>query len=52
MTTVKEFQLKMPCDDCIHNKVCNVRECFEETKIETSHPFIIIKLDCTERFVL
>lgn len=39
---------EIPCDKCIHNKVCNVREQFEETKVETTHPYIIVKLECTE----
>ena len=38
----------IPCDNCIHNKVCNVRKQFEETEVKTTHPYIIVKLECTE----
>ena len=38
----------IPCDNCIHNKVCNVRKQFEETEVNTTHPYIIVKLECTE----
>ena len=38
----------IPCDNCIRNKVCNVRKQFEETEVKTTHPYIIVKLECTE----
>ncbi len=49
MTTLKEFYKgEMPCHNCIHKNVCNVKKCFEETKFETSHPFADIQIRCTE----
>lgn len=49
MTTLKEFYKgKMPCDNCIHKNVCNVKELFGETKFETTHPFVDIQVRCTE----
>lgn len=45
---MQDYKLKVPCDDCIHKNVCNVRKNFEETKVETTHPYIIVKLECTE----
>ena len=49
MKTLKEFYKgDMPCNDCIHKNVCNVRTCFEETKFETTHPFVDIQVRCTE----
>ena len=50
MNTIKDLQHNIPCDTCIHNNVCNVRKCFEETKIDTTHPYIIVELKCTEYF--
>ena len=38
----------IPRNKCIHNKVCNVRKQFEETEVKTTHPYIIVKLECTE----
>lgn len=40
--------IKIPCESCIHNKVCNVRKCFEETDVKTTHPYIKVTLECTE----
>lgn len=40
--------LEIPCDECIHNRVCNVKKCFKETKVETTHPYIRVKLECRE----
>ena len=48
MTNVKELQSEIPCDTCVHHTVCNVRKCFEETKIDTTHPFVIVELRCSE----
>lgn len=49
MTTLKEYYKGvMPCNDCIHKNVCNVKSCFEETKFETTHPFVDIQVRCTE----
>ena len=39
-----------PCDTCIHNKVCAVITCFKETEVKTTHPYIMVKLECTEYF--
>lgn len=38
----------IPYDKCIHNRVCNVRRQFEQTEVKTTHPYIIVKLECTE----
>lgn len=47
--TLKEFYKgKYPCDSCTHNKVCNVRHCFEETEFKTTHPYVDIVVKCTE----
>ena len=48
MTSIRDLQHNIPCDTCIHNNVCNVRKCFEETKIDTTHPFVVVELKCTE----
>lgn len=40
--------IKIPCEVCIHKKVCNVRKCFEETEVKTTHPFVKVTLACTE----
>jgi hypothetical protein len=49
MTTLKEYYKgDMPCKDCVHKNVCNVKKCFEETKFETTHPFVDIQIKCTE----
>ena len=46
---LKEFYKgKYPCDSCTHNKVCNVRHCFEETEFKTTHPYVDIVVRCTE----
>lgn len=46
---LKEFYKgKYPCDSCTHNKVCNVRQCFEETEFKTTHPYVDIVVRCTE----
>ena len=51
MTTIKEFYKgDMPCNKCIHKNVCNVITCFEETRFETTHPFVDIKISCTEYY--
>ena len=39
---------EIPCDSCVHNRVCTVRKCFEETEIKTTHPYIKVILACTE----
>ena len=41
---------EIPCDTCIHNRVCNVRKFFKETEVKTTHPFIKVTLECTEYF--
>lgn len=38
----------IPCESCIHNKVCGARTCFEETEVKTTHPYIKVILKCTE----
>ena len=38
----------IPCNKCIHNKVCNARKQFKEVVVNTPHPYIIVKLECTE----
>lgn len=48
MTVKEEFAEKIPCKDCIHKNVCNVRSCFEETEIKTTHPFVCVDIKCTE----
>ena len=49
MRMLKEiYNGAMPCDDCIHKKVCNAKKCFEETRFETTHPFVDIQVGCTE----
>ena len=39
---------KIPCNDCFHKNVCSVKKCFDSVKVETVHPYIIVKLECTE----
>ena len=48
MTLKEEYGDKIPCKECIHKKVCNVKTCFEETRYETTHPYVDIDVKCTE----
>ncbi len=45
--TIKDYK-EMPCDTCAHQRVCNVRKCFEATEVKTTHPYIKVILECTE----
>ncbi len=45
---LNELVHEIPCDSCAHNRVCTVRECFVETEIKTTHPYIKVTLECTE----
>ena len=40
--------VKVPCDCCIHNKVCNAIESLEATEVITKHPYVKVTLECTE----
>lgn len=42
--------IKTPCESCIHNKICSVKKCFEETEIKTTHPYVKVTLECAEFF--
>lgn len=44
----EKTSMEIPCDSCIHNRVCRVQSCFEETKVNTTHPYIKVILKCTE----
>lgn len=48
--TVKEKSElhNIPCNTCLHNRVCTVRKQFEETEVRTTHPYIKVTLECTE----
>lgn len=41
-------ETKYPCYTCIHNRVCNAKSCFAETEVKTTHPYIVVKLECAE----
>ncbi len=43
-----ELNKILPCDTCLHNKVCPLRKHFEETEVYTTHPYIRVNLECTE----
>lgn len=40
--------IKIPCESCIHSKVCSVKKCFEETEVKTTHPYVKVTVECTE----
>jgi len=40
--------VKIPCESCIHNNVCNAKIYFEKTKVEATHPYVKVTLECTE----
>lgn len=44
---IKDYK-EMPCDTCVHSRVCTVRKQFEETEVKTTHPYINVILECTE----
>lgn len=44
----QNVKIDFPCNNCVHKNVCSVRKNFEETKVNTTHPFIIVELKCTE----
>ena len=47
MTSLKEFEgTHFQCLSCAHNEVCSVKSCMEETKFETTHPYVIVKVEC------
>lgn len=49
MTKLKDYYKgDMPCKECIHKNVCNVKKCFEETENKTTHPFVDIIVKCSE----
>lgn len=45
---MSDYIHEVPCDSCAHNRVCQVRKCFVETEIKTTHPYIKVTLECTE----
>lgn len=45
MITINERKDVM-CNTCIHTEVCRYKETLTETKYETSHPFLDIKVIC------
>ena len=40
--------IKIPCESCIHNKVCSAKREFKETEVKTMHPYVKVTLECTE----
>lgn len=39
-----------PCCRCFHKNVCTARNCLQEIKYTTTHPFFIIEVKCTEYY--
>lgn len=39
--------IEIPCETCIHNKVCDAKRLFDNAKAMT-HPYIKILIECTE----
>lgn len=40
--------IKIPCESCIHNRVCNAKIYFKEIKVKETHPYVKVTLECTE----
>lgn len=41
-------KFNIPCDGCIHNDICGIKQYYETTTVETEHPCITVKLGCTK----
>ena len=37
-----------PCDRCIHRKVCEAKNKYEEIDVKVTHPFFKVKIECSE----
>ena len=37
-----------PCDRCIHNKVCEAKNKYDEIDIKITHPFFTAKIECSQ----
>lgn len=37
-----------PCENCIHRKVCEATKRFQEIEVKVTHPFFIVKVDCSQ----
>lgn len=49
MTNLKDWEgANFQCLSCIKNDVCSIKSCLEETRFETTHPAVIIKVECTK----
>lgn len=44
----QETNIEIPCDSCIHSRVCSIKSSFEETEVHTTHPYIKVILKCEE----
>lgn len=40
--------LEYPCESCIHNEVCGLKTCIEETEVKTTHPYFLVKIACAK----
>ncbi len=41
-------EIKTPCSDCAHEVVCSVKSCMEQTEVKTTHPYIIVVVECQQ----
>ena len=39
---------EIPCEKCVHNKVCSAKSCMKETEVKTTHPYVKVEIGCTE----
>lgn len=37
-----------PCDRCIHNKVCEAKNKYDEIDIKITHPFFTARIECSQ----
>ena len=37
-----------PCDKCIHNKVCEAKNKYDEIDIKITHQFFTTKIECSQ----
>ena len=37
-----------PCDTCIHRKVCEARNRYDEIDIKITHPFFQVRIECSQ----
>ena len=43
-----EQKIKIPCTDCIHQNVCNIKTHMDSIKIASTHPSITVTAECKD----